>query len=115
MKSGYLTGAGTEVKCGIFRIYSALYCMTPDGDILLCKGQLFAVCDKYLLLYKVDARNSFGNGVLYLDTGVHLHEIEIPVCVNEELDGSCICISAGLCCRNGSLAHFSSQLGCHDR
>src|SRR2546427_12740963 len=42
--------------------------------------------DADLLLHEVEVRAHLGDGVLDLDAGVHLHEIERPVFVEQELD-----------------------------
>src|SRR2546427_9530196 len=42
--------------------------------------------DADLLLHEVEVRAHLGDRVLDLDAGVHLHEIERPVFVEQELD-----------------------------
>ncbi len=48
--------------------------------------------------------------MLHLNTGVHLHEIEVPVRVEEKFDGACGVISYGPCYCHGDIAHCLSQL-----
>src|SRR5229473_8074380 len=42
----------------------------------------------YLFFYQVEIHHFLCHAMLYLDTGVHLHEIEIAVFVHQEFNGA---------------------------
>src|SRR5437868_7507860 len=61
--------------------------MPDDGDLVLPRGQVAAGGDANLLQHEVDVGDTLGDGMLDLDAGVHLDEIELAVLV-EEFDGA---------------------------
>ena len=50
--------------------------------------QVVALGNLDLCLYNVDTGNLLGNGVLNLNAGVNLDEVELAVVVEQELDGA---------------------------
>ena len=69
----------------------------PRIDIsLLVEGQRLAGSDCDLLLYEIDPRDKFRDGMFDLEPGVHLHEIIIPLAV-EELNRPGVCIVRNFC------------------
>ena len=62
--------------------------MTGHRDVRLCDGQLLPRRDPHLEFHQVDARDHLGDGVLDLQTGVHLHEEEFVGVIggDDELD-----------------------------
>ena len=59
-------------------------------------GYFSPMADLYLFLDQVVINHFFRNAVFYLDTGVHFHEIEITVFINQELYRSNTFIANGL-------------------
>jgi hypothetical protein len=51
---------------------------------------------------------SFGDGVLDLDAGVHLHEVELAA-VEEELDGAGALVADGAGGLDGGVAHVAAE------
>ena len=90
-------GAGHEAPFGRFRIDTAFYCMALDLYILLGEGELLPCGYPDLLLYDVHSAHQLCHGMLYLYSGVHLHEIESAGLVKQELYGSCILVAHCLC------------------
>ena len=103
--------AGTEVGCGIFSIDPALDGVPGEGYLFLSEGEGQAGGNAQLLPHQIQAGDHLGDRVLYLDAGVHLDEIELPLLVQHELDGARVLIACGpgggRCCR----AHRLPQLG----
>ena len=44
-------------------------------------------------LDEIDAGDHFGDGMLHLDAGIHLDEVEAAVLVHQELDGAGVVIA----------------------
>src|SRR5215207_4835703 len=67
-----------EVPRWILSVYPALDDVTAKRG---CLGNRKLLAGSYpdLLLHEVDARQHLGNGMLDLNTGVHLHEEELTV------------------------------------
>src|SRR3954463_7136615 len=86
MELGDGAGRGAEGE-GIFRIDAALDGMALESDVLLAEGQWRAGGDADLLAHDINAGNGFGDGMLHLQTGVYLDEIEAAVLV-KEFDGA---------------------------
>ncbi len=98
----------------VLRVYAALYRVPGELHIVLRKPQLFARRNAYLRLYKVYPGDELRYRVLHLDTGVHLHEVEIPVLVHQELYGARVLIAADLSRRHRRRAHSLAELRGHD-
>ena len=58
-----------------------------------------------LLLHQVHAGDHLGDGVLDLEPRVHLHEVEVPVLVDQELDGAGVGVVDRLREAHGGLGH----------
>ncbi len=82
----------------VLGIDPALDRVPPPLDVLLAELERLAGGDAQLVIDDVDARDHLGHGVLDLDAGVHLDEIERPVLVEElESAGAAIAnVEAGL-------------------
>ena len=65
------------------------------------------------MLYKVNACDGLCDRVFHLYTGVHFHEIELAVFINEELDSACIPITADLSGCTSGFTHFRTKLLIH--
>ena len=66
--------------------------------------------DPDLLLDQVDAGDHLGDGVLDLDPGVDLDEVEVVVGVDEELAGAGVDVAGGLGEPDGGLAELRADL-----
>ena len=66
-------------------------------------------------MYDVDAGGRLGDGVLDLETRVHLEEVEVALRVDEELDGAGAVVADGERERHRLLAHRLAHLGRHER
>ena len=82
---------GCKLVCGVLGGDTALNGVAVNLQVvLICKPDLgmahgTALRNEYLRTDKVDVRYHLGDGMLDLDTGVHLDEVVISVTVNEEL------------------------------
>ena len=74
------------------------------STVVLGEAEGLAGGDAELQLDEVDAGDQLGDGVLDLEAGVHLEEVELAVLV-EELDGAGVDVVAALGDRHGGLAH----------
>ena len=89
--------------------------MTTKAHIFLGTGQLFSRRDTNLQVDQIESGDQLGHGMLHLQACVHLEEIEILLLVNQELDGTSICIVRGSRHPNRDLAHTAPHLGIDDR
>ena len=81
-----------KIIFGIFGIDPHFNGMSPYLHVLLFKGQFLAQGKLYLGTDDINAGYHFRNGMFYLDPGVNFHEIEVHVLVDQEFDGSGVCI-----------------------
>src|SRR5204863_3829140 len=65
--------------------------------------------DADLLLHKIAPINLLSNGMLDLDTRVHLDEVKMPVPIHQKFDRAGIFISDGLGQLHGSVSHFPAK------
>src|SRR3990170_1656396 len=77
---------GRSERLGVLRVDAALDAVPPEMDRLLVESQFLPVGDPDLLPHDVHARDHLRDGVLHLDSGVHLEEVELPLVHVEELD-----------------------------
>ncbi len=68
-----------------------------NAHVLLPEAQLLAGRDADLRLHQVHPRDRLGHRMLHLDAGVHLHEVEVLLLVQEELDGARVGVADRLC------------------
>ena len=83
------SGARHEVVLRIFCVDSRFEGVTVEHDVILREVKDFSGSGAQLHLDEVDARDHLGDGVLHLETRVHLHEVEVLLRVHDELDRSC--------------------------
>ena len=57
-------------------------------DIDLLGIQRIALCNQHLCLHNINTGNSFRYRMLHLNSGIHLNEIRMVVCVHQELQRS---------------------------
>ena len=85
--------------------------MALERHILLPQAQRQAGGNPQLLAHQIHTGDQLGDAVLYLDAGVHLHEIEmLPVRVQQELHCAGILIANGFGRLYGGGAHPLPQL-----
>ena len=88
--------------------------MAGELYVFLTEGEGFAGGDADLGLHQIDTSDHFGDGMLYLDPGVHLHEVEFfPF--QKELHGAGAAVAAGDGGLDGSLPHGFPEGRNHDR
>jgi len=80
------------------------------GDIFLFVFERLSGSDAELLFDQINPCNFLGHRVLNLNPGIHLDEVEVPVLIHEELDGSGIPVVACFGCGDGRFSHFFPQL-----
>src|SRR4029078_13159056 len=69
---------------GIFGVNAALEAMACDSDLGLLEGERLSVGQRDLLFDEVDAGDHFRDGMLDLNAGIHFHEEEVMVFVDQE-------------------------------
>ena len=79
-------GLRHEVVTGILRAQPHLDRMTGEPDVLLLKSERLAAGDAQLQFDEIEPGDRFGDGMLDLQAGIHFHEIEFAVCVEQELE-----------------------------
>ena len=80
-----LPGDGWKLRARIFGVDAALDHVAAKRRQLVHRQRL-AGGDADLLLHEVDAGEHLRHRMLHLDAGVHLHEVERPVLVEQHLD-----------------------------
>ena len=106
------SGARCEVAVGVLGVDAAL-----DGvhlGVIVPSGNRIAVGEFDLLLDQVVIHHLLGDGVLDLNPGVHLHEVEVPVSIDEEFHGAHALILHGFTGGDGGLAHLLSEVVGHE-
>ena len=66
-------------------------------------------------VHQVESGDGLGDGMLDLQTSVHLQEVELAVLVDEKLDGAGRLVADRLGQRHGLGAHLLAQLGRQER
>ncbi len=82
-----LSRARHESSAPVLGVDPAFDGVAVDFDIALPEGQFFAACDAEAGGDDIDAGDHLGDGVLDLDAGVDLEEVEVLLLVHEEFDG----------------------------
>ena len=83
--------------------------------VVITPGDWVACCKFDLLLHEVVIDYFFRDGMLHLNTGVHFHEVEVTVFVDQEFYRSNSFVLHGFCSLDGSLSHFLAQFIGHER
>ena len=78
-------------------------------DVFLRVPESLPVCDPDLFLYQVQARYELCYRVLHLDPGVHLHEIVVPLVIEEKLHRSGTRVVHGPGCRGSKRTYLLAQ------
>ena len=108
-----LAGGGLEVVRGVFGVDAALDGVGARGGVDDVLGEVFAGGDEDLLFDEVASVNFLGDGVFDLDAGVHFHEVEAAVVIDEELHGAGVFVANFLRKSDGGIAHFFAHRRVH--
>ncbi len=88
-KQGFhLADGGPEALLRILGVDAHLYGVPPHLHLLLLEPKLLPHGDPELGLNQVNAGDHLGHGVLHLDAGVHLYEVEVPLLIHQELQSA---------------------------
>ena len=104
----YHTRARHEVLRRNLCIDSALDGMSTWLHIFLCEAQRFTRRDTDLFDDEIGAGHHLRHAMLHLDSRVHLHKVEVPLRVHDELDGACIGILYGLRREDRTAVHLGT-------
>jgi len=107
--------AGLEIFLWILSINTALDGVATRLGVDDMGAEMFACGDLNLVLHEIASVDFFGDRVFDLDACVHFHEVEIPVVVDEILDGTGILISDAFAELDRGIAHLFAKLGGHER
>jgi hypothetical protein len=109
------TDVGQKVVGRVFGINPDFDRVPVYGQLVLCIGYFFPFGNFDLQLYQINPCDCFRHRVLDLQSRVHLQEVEVQLLIHNELDCSCVVISAGLCNVDSRSTHgatnFRSQYG----
>ena len=98
-------GQGWKFRYGILGVDPALDGVPAQPPPVALEAERLAGGDPDLLLHQVEAGHHLGHRVLDLDPGVHLHEVEAAVGVEQELDRAGAVVADVRGQRHGRLAH----------
>ena len=110
--------AGLRREVFVFGAQAHFNRVALQAHIGLRQRQRFAACDAQLPLDQVKAREHFGDGVLHLQAGVHLHQIEglVGLCfVQQKLHRARAHIARRLRQRNGCLPELRAECSVYSR
>ena len=129
----HLAGCGQELVGRVLSANAGLDGVATNGQFVLLFGQWLASGHAQLPFHQVEAGDGFGHGVLDLQAGVHLHEVEPAdphaprggvaplgrpcggdaILLNNELDCPSAYIAHAAGGGNGGCAHLGAALGSH--
>ena len=113
MQVDNFSGRRTETVCRIFCVDTALHCVQVRE--VISTGYRYTGSRLDLFFDQIVVGNFFGNRVLHLYTGVHLHEVKITVFVYEELDSTGTFVIYSFSSFYSSFTHALAQLLAYDR
>ena len=79
--------------------------------MVLGDADRLAAGNTQLLGNQVDAGHHLGDGMLHLDAGVHLHEVEAAAAIHQELNRASALVVDRAGRRDGGFAHAAAQFG----
>ena len=106
------SGLGGESVSRILRIEPHFNGVAIELYFVLREWQLTAFSNGELPGHQILAGNQLGDRVLHLQAGVHFQEVEVPMFVDQELDGAGAFVVTGQRRFHCGLAHGLSQFGC---
>jgi hypothetical protein len=83
----HLADGGPEALLRVLGVDAHLYSVAPDLNLLLLEPEPLPHGDPKLGLDQVHPRHHLRDGVLHLDAGVHLNEVEVALLVHQKLQG----------------------------
>ncbi len=98
-----------KVLCWNFCVDSAFNGMSLDGDIFLRETQWFSHGYTNLFYNEICASYHLRYTMFHLDSGIHLHKVEVAMTIHNIFDGSRISISHCFCCKNRILVHLGTD------
>ena len=104
-----------KLLAGIFGVDAAFDGVMSRDGIDDMPGKMLARRDLNLLFDQIASVDLLGDRMLDLDARIHLHEIEMPVVVDEELDRAGIGVADVLRQLDRRGAHSCAQFGRHQR
>jgi len=108
------TRGGREVILWVFGVDTALDCDTVMFDVSLADFQVLASGNFDLPFNQVMSGDHFGDGMLDLDSGIYLDEIELFILIQEELDSCCVNILGLFDNSESGFAEFFSGVSIED-
>ena len=107
--------AGLRQKASghVFGRQPHLHRVTLQADVGLLPGQGLPTGHTQLPLHQIQPGDGFGHRVFDLEPGVHLHEIKLPLGVEQKLHGACADVAHGAGAVHRHLPHACPQLGVH--
>ena len=96
--------------CWVLGVDAALDCVTPQAGLPHPTGHRYPGVHADLQFYQVQPVDQFGNGVLNLYAGVHLHEVELTVGIHQKFHCAGPHITHVLRCQHGCLAQLLAHL-----
>ncbi len=94
---------------GAFGVDATLDCVADNDYIVLTVSQRLSFSDPNLIPHDVRERNHLGHRMLNLNAGIHFHEIETIVLVEQKLERPGTGITDRLAGRYRELAHLLAQ------
>ena len=90
-----VAGSWEEVVVRVFSVDSGFHGVSKERHLrLICDWESKATRYFELPFNKVKTGYQLSDWVLHLETGVHLHEVElIGLCIENEFNGSCVVVS----------------------
>ena len=102
------SGSWQKIPVRVLGVDARLDRVAADAQVFLGDRESFARGDPKLPFDQIEAGDHFGDRVLDLKPRVHLHEMERPRAIDDELDGSRADIADGFRGRHRGLAHLAA-------
>ena len=112
-EGGHGTGGRQKIAVRVFGINADFDGMAVAADLLLGQRQLFTAGDAQLPFDQVQTGNHLGDRVFDLQTGIHFHEKEPAIPIENEFDGAGVLVAdraRGGYCGGG---HFPAHIAGH--
>ena len=111
--AGKIEGRNTSGRGGkglrVFRVDTALDCVSHNHQVVLCVTQGLAFSDPHLIAHDVRQRHHLRHRMLDLNASVHLHEVIVVLRIEQELERAGTRITDLLTCSDCGCAHFRPQ------
>ena len=107
-----LSALGQEPVLGVLSVDASLDSVTDQRHVHLRRDrQSFSSSHSQLPLDQVETRDHFSDGMLDLQTSVHLHKVEAVIRrVENEFNRACVVVANGLSGSNSRLTDLKSEL-----